>query len=102
VSAADIVDAAARGRRWKLIGSARRTADGSIAASVEPVALPLEHPLAGISGPTNAVAFDTDLLGTVTVSGPGAGRIETAYALLSDLIAIDAAQRATVGEAAHA
>jgi homoserine dehydrogenase len=36
----------------------------------------------------NAVAFDTDLLGTVSVSGPGAGRLETAYALLSDIIAI--------------
>ena len=85
-----VAEAARQGRRWKLIGSARRNADGSIAASVEPVALPLEHPLAGVSGPTNAVSFDTDLLGTVTVSGPGAGRIETAYALLSDLIAIHA------------
>ena len=53
-----------------------------------PQALPAHHPLAGISGAGNAVAFDTDLLGTVTVSGPGAGRIETAYALLSDIIAI--------------
>jgi homoserine dehydrogenase len=50
-----------------------------------------------VSGPTNAVSFDTDLLGTVTVAGPGAGRIETAYALLSDIIAIDAHQRAAVG-----
>jgi homoserine dehydrogenase len=48
----------------------------------------LEHSLAGISGATNAVSFETDLLGPVTVSGPGAGRIETAYALLSDIIAI--------------
>ncbi|MER7480846.1 hypothetical protein ABTX60_24910 [Streptomyces sp. NPDC126510] len=30
---------------------------------------------------------DPSLLGTVTASGPGAGRIETAYAQLSDLIA---------------
>jgi homoserine dehydrogenase len=29
------------------------------------------------------------LLGAVTVSGPGAGRVETAYALLADIIAID-------------
>jgi homoserine dehydrogenase len=43
-----------------------------------------------MSGATNAVSFDTDLLGHVTVSGPGAGRIETAYALASDIIAIDA------------
>ncbi|MEH0524760.1 hypothetical protein QBA38_38275 [Streptomyces stelliscabiei] len=31
---------------------------------------------------------DPSPLGTVTVSGPGAGRIETAYALLSDITAI--------------
>lgn len=48
----------------------------------------MAHSLAGISGATNAVSFDTDLLGSVTVSGPGAGRIETAYALLSDIMAI--------------
>ncbi len=89
----DIAEAAADGRRWKLIGSARRDPDGRIVATVEPVALPLTHPLAGITGPTNAVSFDTDLLGAVTVSGPGAGRVETAYALLSDIIAIDAHQR---------
>jgi homoserine dehydrogenase len=34
------------------------------------------------------VSFNTALLGAVTVSGPGAGRIETAFALLSDIIAI--------------
>lgn len=90
----DIAEAAADGRRWKLIGAARRDPDGRIIATVEPVALPLTHPLAGITGPTNAVSFDTDLLGTVTVSGPGAGRTETGYALLSDIIAIDAHQRA--------
>jgi homoserine dehydrogenase len=94
LTASDIVAAAADGKRWKLVGSAFRNDDGTVTASVEPVALPLTHPLAGISGPTNAVSFDTDLLGTVTVAGPGAGRIETAYALLSDIIAIDAALRA--------
>ena len=92
----DIARAADEGRRWKLIGSASRDADGTITASVQPVALPLDHPLAGISGPTNAVAFETDLLGTVTMSGPGAGRMETAYALLSDLIAIEASRGASV------
>ncbi|MFF2487549.1 homoserine dehydrogenase [Microbacterium sp. NPDC058062] len=96
VSAADIIEAAAQGKRYKLIGSAFRNAAGTVTAKVEPVALPLTHPLASVSGPTNAVSFDTDLLGTVTVSGPGAGRIETAYALLSDIIAIDAHQRARI------
>lgn len=94
LSAADISAAAAEGKRYKLIGSAARAADGTVTAAVEPVALPLDHPLAGISGATNAVSFDTDLLGTVTVSGPGAGRVETAFALLSDIVAIDEHLRA--------
>lgn len=94
VTAADIVQAAAEGKRWKLIGSVTRDEFGTVRAAVEPIALAAEHPLNAISGATNAVAFTTDLLGTVTVSGPGAGRWETAYALLSDIIAIDAHQRA--------
>lgn len=88
ISAVDIATAQAEGKRWKLVGSARRHEDGSVKARVAPVALPVSHPLAGIAGATNAMAFETDLLGAVTVSGPGAGRTETAYALLSDIIAI--------------
>jgi homoserine dehydrogenase len=84
----EVQDAASKGLHWKLIGSARRRADGTVSAKVAPQALAAPHPLAGTSGAVNAVAFSTDLLGTVTVSGPGAGRIETAYALLSDIIAI--------------
>ncbi len=84
----EVQDAASKGLHWKLVGSAKRRADGTVDARVAPQALPAHHPLAGTSGANNAVAFDTDLLGTVTVSGPGAGRIETAYALLSDIIAI--------------
>ncbi|MEU1520035.1 homoserine dehydrogenase [Streptomyces sp. NPDC005811] len=88
LTAEDVRRAAAEGLRWKLIGSAERHADGTVSARVAPVALPDGHPLAGVSGPTNALAFHTDLLGTVTVGGPGAGRTETAYALLSDVIGI--------------
>lgn len=88
ISAADIVKAEATGQSWKLIGAASKAADGSVSASVEARLLPAGHPLAGISGAVNAVSFDTGLLGAVTVSGPGAGRIETAFALLSDIIAL--------------
>jgi homoserine dehydrogenase len=93
-----IQKATREGLRWKLVGSARRNLDGSVTAGVSPVALPLDHELAGISGATNAVSFETDLLGAVTISGPGAGRIETAYALLSDIIAMHAAR---TGASAH-
>ncbi|MGF6513133.1 homoserine dehydrogenase [Pseudomonas sp. BT76 TE3572] len=84
----DIEKARQDGARWKLIGAAMRHADGAISASVEPRLLKHDHPLAGISGATNAVSFTCELLGAVTVSGPGAGRMETAFALLSDIISI--------------
>lgn len=88
LTVADLESAAKDRCRWKLIGSAIRGEDGRIEASVAPRRLALDHPLAGVGGAINAVSFNTDLLGAVTVTGPGAGRIETAYALLSDIVAI--------------
>ena len=85
-----VAQARADGKRWKLIGQGSRAKDGTIACSVAPQQLDPSHPLFGICGATNAVMFDTRFLGPVTISGPGAGREATAYALLSDIIAIDA------------
>ena len=89
IKPADIEMAKKGGKRWKLIGTVKRRKDGSIDASVKPKMLPLSDPLAGVMGPVNAVTFDTDLLGKVTVVGPGAGRIETGYSILTDLLAIE-------------
>lgn len=89
LGAGDIAKAKAAGKRWKLIGSVRRKRDGSLDASVKPVALPLDDPLAAVMGPTNAITFETDLLGKVTVVGPGAGRVETGFSILTDLLAIE-------------
>lgn len=88
LTSAEIAEAARSDRRWKLVGFARRAEDARIVAGVAPRALPISHPLARAAGATNAVSFETELLGSVTVAGPGAGRTETAYALLSDIIAI--------------
>lgn len=88
LSQADIAAAKAAGERWKLIGRVTRDADGTVAVSVQPLRLALAHPLAGVSGVTNAITFTTDLLGDVTLIGPGAGRKETGFAVLSDLLEI--------------
>ncbi len=77
----DIAAAKAAGERWKLI--AEVTSNGG---SVQPVRIPLNHPLAGVSGTTNAVTFTTDLLGDVTLVGSGAGRLQTGFGLLADLL----------------
>lgn len=84
-----LTQAEANGRRWKLVGEAAREITGKITASVSPMMLPLRHALSGVTGATNAVSFETKMLGTVSLIGAGAGRVETAYALLSDIIAID-------------
>ncbi len=100
LSPADIQAAAKAENRWKLVGSAVRNADGTITGSVAPKQLALGHPLAGVNGAGNAVSLNTELLGSVTVSGPGAGRIETAYALLSDIVAIHNARSANLAKEA--
>jgi len=83
----DIQTAKEQGKLWKLIGTIERDGD-QVQASVQPVALPVEHPLANVGGATNAVTYTTRLLGDVTLIGAGAGRLETGYALLNDLLAI--------------
>src|SRR5260221_14723878 len=84
---ADIESARSNGERWKLIARARRTEQG-IVASVKPERLPVTDPLASVGGVMNAVTYEPDMLGPVTRVGPGAGRRETGYAILSDLLAL--------------
>ncbi|UCD17890.1 MAG: homoserine dehydrogenase [Candidatus Zixiibacteriota bacterium] len=81
-----INDAKARGKRFKLVGKVWREGD-RVKGSVGPEEVDLAHPLAGIMGATNAVTIRTDTLGDVTIVGPGAGRTETGYSMLVDIIA---------------
>lgn len=88
ITSACIVEAKKQNTRWKLIGSVENK-DGKVSASVKPEMIPLTHPLAGVMGSTNAVTFSTDLMGDVTIIGKGAGRIETGFSILSDLLTIN-------------
>ena len=83
----DIRQAQAEGNRWKLIAHLRR-AGNQITASVGPQAIPYSNPLASVGGATNAITYVTDLLGEITLVGPGAGRRETGFGLLADLLDI--------------
>lgn len=89
----DIDEARQAGERWKLIGAIEKR-EGEYVARVRPLRLPLSHPLAAVGGATNAITYTTDLLGDVTLVGPGAGRQETGFALLGDLLAIHRRQQA--------
>jgi homoserine dehydrogenase len=83
----DIQKAKAEGARWKLIGDTS-IQNGKIKAKVSPVKLPLSDPLASVMGATNAITFETDLMGKITVIGAGAGRTETGFSILTDLLDI--------------
>lgn len=92
VSPSDIEEAAKTGERWRYVASLEER-DGVWRASVSPKRLAGSHPLSAVTGATNAITFHTDLLGDVTVSGPGAGRSETAFAVISDLRHIEKVSR---------
>lgn len=79
--------AKAAGFRYKLIAEARKIGD-KIEASVSPRQIPLTDPLAGVMGVQNALTFDLDLMGKITIQGTGAGKVETGYSILSDILAI--------------
>jgi homoserine dehydrogenase len=83
----DIKAAAAEGMRYKLIGSTRLDGD-KIIASVKPVKLPMTDPLTGVNGANNALTFDTDLMGKITIQGAGAGKIETGFSIYVDILNI--------------
>ncbi|MDS0256183.1 homoserine dehydrogenase [Thermoplasmatales archaeon AK] len=57
-------------------------------AYVKPVKLQQNDPLRHVDGVTNAIEFETDTLGRISVFGPGAGSRETAQAALTDLVSI--------------
>lgn len=77
------------GKRIKLIAGAERR-DGAVRGYVEPRAIDVTHPLAGVMDAVNAVCLSTDNLGDVTIIGPGAGSRETAQGILSDMLEIAA------------
>ena len=52
---------------------------------VRPEPIPRNHPLC-VRGTLNAVSFKTELMGEVTVVGKGAGGVETASAVLRDIV----------------
>lgn len=89
VTKEQVLAAAERGQRIRLIASLRReSAGGTLEASVMPTGLPLSDPLARVDGVLNAITIETDTLPAVTIIGPGAGGMQTAQGLLADLITI--------------
>jgi len=59
-----------------------------VTARVAPEALPGDDLLAGLEGQQNALVLKTDLLEEIAIVQRSGSLTQTAYALLSDLIAV--------------
>ena len=87
VIAADIAEAASLGYRIRLVGLAEAGPHG-LFQRVHPHLVPLDHPLAHVTGSLNAVVAEGNFVGRLFFEGAGAGDGPTASAVVADLIDI--------------
>ncbi len=83
----DLAYAKEFGLSLKLLGAAERR-NGGISVRVFPCFLYGGHPLAPIGGSFNAVMVEAPSITEVTMSGPGAGGVQTASAVLGDVVSV--------------
>jgi len=83
----DIQTACAAGKTWRLIARISQGENGW-KAKVGPEEVNRADPEGSLTGPENLLIFDTEALGEVTVTGPGAGRRATGHAVIADLLAV--------------
>jgi homoserine dehydrogenase len=71
----------------RLIGAATLV-DGALDVRVHPALVDRHHPLAAVEGAFNAVMLQGDAIREITLEGPGAGGIETASAVVADMVSV--------------
>jgi homoserine dehydrogenase len=71
----------------RLVGAATLV-DGKLDVHVRPALVDRHHPLAAIEGAFNAVMLQGDAIREITLEGPGAGGIETASAVVADMVSV--------------
>ncbi len=81
----DLLNASELGYAVKLLAIAERY-DGGVSARVHPTMIPLDHPLASISGNFNAIFVIGESVGELMFYGQGAGSLPTATAVLGDVV----------------
>ena len=87
LSPSDLRHAISRGRRIRLVASAR-IEGGEVHGRVAPAQLDAGDPLATLTGTQNALVLETDILGDVGIFQLTGGLTQTAYALIADLVAV--------------
>lgn len=100
ITGEDVAAAKAAGYVVKLLAIAERvetSEDGAegVVARVHPALVPREHPLAAVHGGNNAVFVEAEFAGPLMFYGAGAGGVQTASAVLGDIVS--AARRHLAG-----
>ena len=90
IRAKDMEAANDLGYKIKLIASANIDANGSADVRVHPMLVSKKSTLAHIDYVTNAVMLEGHPVGSITLSGPGAGEFPTASSVVGDILAIAA------------
>lgn len=86
VSLTDVRYASQAGGVIKLIGRAKKRADGHISCIVAPMVLPQDNLLAQVRDVFNGIMVRGDVIGDVMFYGRGAGKLPTASAVVADVI----------------
>jgi homoserine dehydrogenase len=86
VAGADVGALAQLGYRVRLLAHAERAAGNAVHLRVRPTAVAPGHLLHDVDDADNAVIISSDLEGTVTLRGLGAGGSSTASAVVSDVV----------------
>lgn len=85
ITTREVDQARRRGKRWKLVCTARR--EGNVVrATVAPELVGTDSPLYGVSGSSSIVTFEMDVLPQLSIVEGNPGPETTAYGLLADFI----------------
>ena len=90
IRAEDMKSANDLGYKIKLIASAHLNDNGEADVRVHPMLVSKKSTLAHIDYVTNAVSLSGHPVGSITLSGPGAGEFPTASSVVGDILAIAA------------
>jgi homoserine dehydrogenase len=71
----------------RLVGAATLVG-GRLDVRVRPALVDRHHPLAAVEGAFNAVMLQGDAIREITLEGPGAGGLETASAVVADMVSV--------------
>lgn len=87
ITQADVAAAREMDMAVRLVGAATLV-EGRLDVRVHPALVDRHHPLAAVEGAFNAVMLQGDAIREITLEGPGAGGLETASAVVADMVSV--------------